>query len=392
MTLLSNIFAQKPIQLDLRIYRSLFDAVHSITHGDSVLSLTSMGRESALFSNCKEKHSIKRVDRLLGNLRLHQSRPQFYQAILSMFCHNSNPLIHVDWSTVYNYDFVMLRAAISIDKRAITVYEEVHPEHKMGNHQVHKNFLKNLATLLPEGIIPIICTDAGFKVPWFKEVESFGWYWLARTRGTVKCQIENKADWLYVNEYHVLATGKATELADLRLSKSQKHACRGVLIKKKNKGRHNHNRQGQTTLCNSNKQHAKSAREPWFLISNLPGQYKPHELVNMYRRRMSIEESFRDCKNEYYGLGLSRSKSRCVERLQAILLIALLAQIYLYCVGKAAENKRYHWDFQANTVRARRVLSYAFLALRIIKYQRYTISDKEIHSALNELIQEALWN
>lgn len=33
---------------------------------------------------------------------------------------------------------------------------------------------------------PLIVTDAGFKVPWYKEVEAHGWFWLSRIRGTVQ--------------------------------------------------------------------------------------------------------------------------------------------------------------------------------------------------------------
>lgn len=391
MSLLSDIFAQDPIQLDTRIYRSLSDAVHSITHGDSVLSLTSMGREHASLTNRIEKHSIKRVDRLLANPRLHQVRAQFYQSTLSLFCHTTMPLIHVDWSSVYNYDFVMLRAAISIQGRSITVYEEVHPEEKQNHHPTHKAFLANLASILPDGVVPIICTDAGFKVPWFKEVERLGWYWLARVRGTIKCRLEGET-WQYVNKQHAKATGKARELSGCQLSKSHVHPCRGVLYREPNKQRHKLNRKGITTLCANNKRHAKSAKEPWFLVSNLPEQYVPHQLVNMYKRRMAIEESFRDCKNEYYGLGLSRSMSRCKERLQVLLLIAMMAQIYLYCVGKAAENKDYHRSFQANTIKDRRVLSYAYLACRIIKHPRFSITYEETMEALAELIQQARWS
>ena len=99
------------------------------------------------------------------------------------------------------------------------------------------------------------------------------------------------------------------------------------------------NRKGVVTKDSTNIKHAKSAKEPWFLVSNLPeNKYRPHQLVNLYRRRMGIEESFRDCKNEYYGMGLKRSRSKNIERLQVILLIAMLALFYLLMIGRAAET------------------------------------------------------
>jgi len=104
---------------------------------------------------------------------------------------------------------------------------------------------------------------------------------------------------------------------------------------------------------------------------------------------MSIEETFRDNKNEYYGLGLTRSRSRSVERLECILLIAMIAQIFLYVIGKAAEFAGYHKHFQANT-RKKRVLSYGFLALRVIQHSRvdFEITELMLKQALNKLIEE----
>lgn len=391
MTLLSNLFTLDSRDLDPRVTRSLFNSANALING-SALSLTAMGRNAGSLNNTIEKHSIKRVDRLLGNKSLHQKRHCYYQIIARLFATTQNPLIHVDWSTVYNYNFVMLRAAISIQGRAVTVYEEVHPEIKHGNHKIHKDFISNLKKVLPEGVQPIICTDAGFKIPWFKEVEAQGWYWLARTRGTVKCQLKNKGSWSYVSECHKKSLSIASELKEVKLSKSHQFPCRGVLFRGKNKQRHNVNRKGVTTKCNNNKKHAKSAKEPWFLVSNLPiERFKANQLVNLYKRRMAIEESFRDCKNEYYGLGLSRSLSRSTERLQVILLLSMMVLFYLYCVGKAAETERYHRDFQANTVKHKRVLSYGYLALRVLQHERYILSEEMLTSAMEALVKDSLY-
>ena len=391
MKLLSNLFTLDSTILDPRITLSLFTAANSLIQG-AELSLTSMGRSAGSLDNKIEKHSIKRTDRLLGNPRLHSARHLYYQRIAQLFTVTKQPLIHIDWSTVYNYNFVMLRAAISIQGRAITIYEEVHPEKKHMNQDVQTEFIAKLKSILPSNTQPIICTDAGFKVPWFKAIEAQGWYWLARTRGMVKCRLDGENDWSFTHKYHKKATGKPTELNGLQLSKAQKYACRGVLFRGVNKKRHNYNRQGITTKCNNNKAHAKSAKEPWFLVSNLPrDSFKPHQLVNLYKRRMSIEESFRDSKNEYYGLGLSRSLSRSTKRLEAILLLAMLVQFYLYCVGKAAETEGYHRNFQANTIKHKRVLSYGFLALRVIQHNRYYLSEEMIIRAMMELIQDSLY-
>lgn len=391
MKILSDLFTLDSTILDPRISTSLFSCVNSAAHGSS-LSLTAMGRKSGELNDGHEKHAIKRVDRLLKNPRLHKVRAKYYQVMASYFATIQNPLIHVDWSTVYNYNFVMLRAAVSVDGRAVTIYEEVYPEEKHGNAGVHRTFLSSLAEILPKHTVPIICTDAGFKVPWFKAVESHGWYWLARTRGEVKCQLKGEKDWLAVHQHHSKATGKPLELPPVALSKSNKYPCRGVLFKGRNMQRKKRNRKGVVTKCSTNIKHAKSAKEPWFLVSNLPeNKYPPHQLVNLYKRRMGIEESFRDCKNEYYGIGLRRSRSKSIERLQIILLVAMLASFYLLMIGRAAETEGFQRYFQANTTKRRRVLSYVFLGMRIISHNKYELSEEQLISAFSALIEESFY-
>ena len=143
MNLFSNFFNQETTQIDPRINLSLSISVDSVIHGAS-LSLTSIGRHNGSNHNKPEKHSIKRADRLIGNSTLHSNRISYYQTIATQFINDTSPLIIVDWSSVYNYNFVMLRAAISISGRAITLYEEVYPNKKHGNHKAHVRFLANI--------------------------------------------------------------------------------------------------------------------------------------------------------------------------------------------------------------------------------------------------------
>ena len=48
---------------------------------------------------------------------------------------SKRPLIIVDWSTIPNQDNHLLRAALVTSGRALTLYEEVHPEKKYTNHK-----------------------------------------------------------------------------------------------------------------------------------------------------------------------------------------------------------------------------------------------------------------
>ena len=99
----------------------------------------------------------------------------------------------------------------------MTIYEEVHEEKKQNNDLVHRNFLENLKAILPSKTKPIICTDAGYKVPWFKAIESLDWYYIARSRGEVYCQLVTENEWKKTHSYHQQATGTATELPNILL-------------------------------------------------------------------------------------------------------------------------------------------------------------------------------
>lgn len=389
MTLL-NIHEFDAINLDARIKRSLSDAVTAVKLGGH-LSLTAIGRRQGDYRQLSEKHSIKRVDRLVGHDKLSHSCVEFYQQFSLYFKYHTSLLVLVDWSTLGDISRPLLRASVAFQGRAFTLYEEVHELEKVNNHACHKRFLAQLKRVLPEGPQVIICTDAGFKVPWFKAVESLGWDWVARMRGVVMCLLENKHEWQYASTYHAQATNKPKELGNLALSKQHKHPCRGIIYKGRAVERPSSATSKRRPNCNQQKNYRKSAKEPWFLVTNVSSKtFSTSAVTALYKRRMTIEEGFRDTKNEYYGLGIARSRSTSIKRLSVLLLIAFLAQWQLYLIGKSAEMQGYHLAFQANTTKTRRVLSYCFLAQRILLHKRFKVTKMMLLAAQNALLKETV--
>jgi len=101
-----------------------------------------------------------------------------------------------------------------------------------------------------------------------------------------------------------------------------------------------------------------SSKEPWLLATNIPAEsLTSKKLVNLYAKRMQIEESFRDIKSPQYGLGLRHSRTRCPKRFDVLLLIAMLAEWLLRLIGIIAYKHNWQRAFQANTIRNRPVLS-----------------------------------
>jgi hypothetical protein len=143
---------------------TLFEAVISSLCGPA-LSLTDLGRRFT--GPAALRHKIKRADRLLGNGHLQQEAGSIYGALWRvLLARIPEPMILVDWSDLKaDQALHLLRAALPVGGRALTLYEEVHPQSKLNNQLIHIRFLRPLAEILPPGTEPISVADAGFKVP-----------------------------------------------------------------------------------------------------------------------------------------------------------------------------------------------------------------------------------
>ena len=71
---------------------------------------------------------------------------------------------------------------------------------------------------------------------------------------------------------------------------------------------------GKTTSTVSNGSFSQSNKEPWLLATNLPLEVTPVDIVNLYFKRMQIEESFRDMKSHQFGLAGRYVRTHCVNR------------------------------------------------------------------------------
>lgn len=102
---------------------------------------------------------------------------------------------------------------------------------------------------------------------------------------------------------------------------------------------------------------------------------------------MQIEETFRDLKSPQYGMELRQSRSRCPKRYDVLLLIAMQAEILLWCIGIAARHLGWQKDFQANSIKHRAVLSVVRLGKEVRRRPKYTLKASLIYWTLNEYIK-----
>ena len=64
---------------------------------------------------------------------------------------------------------------------------------------------------------------------------------------------------------------------------------------------------------------------------------------------------------------MNDSGTRIANRLSVLLLIASLSQFMLYLLGLAVKAADKHWQYQANSIKYRNVLSNQFIGLRAYK-------------------------
>lgn len=332
------------------------------------LVLTELGR--ALVSAARVKHNIKRIDRLLGNCHLAAERGELYQVLARRVVGTlREPLIVMDWSDLTpDRRWQLLRAAMPIGGRCLTLYEEVHPLARFGNPRVHGAFLQKLKALLPDGVKPVLITDAGFRAPWFKAVNRLGWHWIGRIRNRTYLRPQSSATWISCKRLYPQAHARPQALGAYDVVRSNPVTCHLYLIKRPKKHRVSKSILGQRLRGNQSLKQARAQREPWLLAASPSlSHLKAVQIINHFATRMQIEEAFRDLKCARYGLGFELNLSRSRERLAALLLIALLSFFVLWLIGQQALARGLQFHYQSNTRRTRPVLSLFNLACLIVR-------------------------
>jgi len=376
-------FVHKQLTLIHAARRQLLCAAVCAVMGGHLLSLSRLAR--ALMGQSNQKAALKRVDRLMGNQRIAQEAQVVGAALLRIFCRSVRPLvIAVDWSEIAPGGvFWELRAVATClgMGRGLTIYQQVYPEKKLGNARAEHALLKTLHEWVPAGIAVIIITDAGFRRPWFIQVERLGWSWVGRIRSGV-CVSRDGTHWEQASAWFAKATGKACRWNDCWLTRQFRFACDMVLYRRRVVGGKRYGRAGHGSTPKARREAKASAREPW-LLSHSPQlrTLRANEIVALYGLRMQIEENFRDSKSTQLGMGLEISQSRSAPRLHALLLIGTLAAFLLWHIGQLAETEGLHLRFKA-TNRVARELSIITLAKLLCAQQSLFLTDIAIR-ALN---------
>lgn len=369
---------------------SLTAVMGSALHGGR-LTLSALGRH--LDSTGAVRHRIKRVDRLLGNPHLHDERLLFYRLLCDLLIgHRRQPILIVDWSDLRpDRSWLLLRASVWVHGFALPVYEEVHPLRLQNNRRVQRDFLLTLRMLLGEAVRPIVIADAGFRSPWFEEVERLGWHWVGRIRGRTMIQIGGV--WRHCRTLFAYATAQALDLGAHAITRSNPVIGRLCLYRKPAQGRHHINRYGRAARGGTSRKNARREREPWLIAaSGSLSDQSALDLVNLYRVRMRIEHSFRTLKSHQFGFAFEDSQSRKPERLGVLLLIHALTLLLAWIAGWAAQRAGLHQRLHSNANHHQRpslsIVTLGWMALTLLNLR---LSHADFTTALLTPLASPLW-
>jgi len=212
--------------------------------------------------------------------------------------------------------------------------------------------------------------DAGFGEDWFEAIESMDWHWLVRIRQGKQIKLTENTDWLEIKDFIGNIGNRTQHYKKAQIMKEHMRNCR--LVAKRNiikDTKEKYKRQPRNYNA-GNGDYARSWKEPWILATNLPEKFSTTQILNFYKKRMQIEESFRDLKSHRFGIGARYACTDCIERWGVKMLLAAIVQIIYWVIGVIAHSQNFQKHFQANTVKDKKIFSYFYLGRLMFEHDK----------------------
>lgn len=273
-------------------------------------NLASIGRRLA--GPTTAKSAIKRAWRFTDNGRVEVADAMTGVIQRLVRKRKKRLLISFDWTEFRRFHTLM--AAACIGGRAVPLLWASYADWQLrrSRNSLEEGLLRLLRTLIPRGVPVVILADRGFgRAEWAAACQELGFRYLVRIKPAVT----------------VACARYRGVLSQYPVHKGIAHVLRDVQYRKDARVRHQVVIRWRPGL-------PKKRDEPWYLMTDLEG--RAEALCQLYGRRMSVEELFRDHKNRRNGLALRNTKIERAERFDRFLLIAALAYILLVGLGLKA--------------------------------------------------------
>lgn len=326
--LVSTIFAD---DLHAKRVASLAGAAVGVLEG-AALGIHAIGKALAMAEGLRTKHAVKQVDRLLGNDGI-APWDLFASWVPFVIGDRLEIATALDWTDFDedNQSTIVLSMITSHGRATPLLWKSVVKSELKGWRNEHEDrLLERFREVLPDGVKVTVLADRGFGDQALYELlkDQLGLDFVVRFRGIVKV---TTADGVTLPaKDRVPANGRPLLLRGAKVTKSGRELGAVVCVK------------------------AKGMKEAWHLATS-HGDKPASEIVSLYGRRFTIEESFRDQKNLRFGMGLSETRIGDPDRRDRMLLVSAIAIALLTILGAAGEAIGIDRYLKANTVKRRTI-------------------------------------
>lgn len=307
---------------------SIADATVGALHAPTA-SIAGIGRASARARGRRDKHAIKQVDRMLSNDRI-RVEGAFDYYVRGVVGGRREIVAAMDWSDYAHsgHSKIAISLITAHGRATPLVWLTVHTSKlKKRRASYEQRALRMLKWALPEGVRVTILADRGFGDTALYEqmTELLRFDFVIRFRGcihvmTPEGESRPASEWVALN-------GRATQIRDARVTARRVRVAAVVTVKR------------------------KGMKEPWILATSRTDDAEA--IINLYAKRFTIEETFRDHKDWRFGLGLAHMRIKDPARRDRMLLVLALATVIATLLGAAGEKLGIDRYLRANTKRTR---------------------------------------
>ena len=327
------------------------------------LAIHAIGRGYAALANVDPRYGVKQVDRLLSSeLSMEEALRCWVQFVVADY---PSIIVALDWTDFEADDHVTLYAGlVTTNGRALPLAWKTVKKSELKGKQsrIEEELISSLHEWLPKSTAVTLLADRGFgRVELYKLLESLHWDYVIRFKQDVLVAVDDtrqKAGTL------VPPNGRVRMLPNAIVTGRKVQVPAVVLVK------------------------AKRMKEPWCLATSL-ATLEAQEIVRLYGRRFTIEETFRDTKDINFGMGLRATHIRRADRRDRLLLLAALAHSLLSLLGVASERSGMDRGLKVNTVKRR---THSLFRQGVIWYEMLDVMNDErlerLLSAFDEVLRE----
>jgi len=307
--------------------RSVAYWVLGVIHGGE-LTVAGVGRGLAQARGKSPKHCIKQVDRLLSNEDV--SMDIFFAGWVPWLIGDRDSVVAaLDW-TEHAHDSQSTIALFLVTRHGRAtpmIWKTVDSGSLKDNRNRYEDELLAAFThCIPPDLKVTILADRGFgDVAFYDVLEELGFDYVVRFRSCIEVRLRNGA--VTTAADLVAPNGRAKSYPNVELTAQRRKTPALVTVR------------------------ADRMKEAWCLATSLkePAQ----QVVELYGRRFTIEETFRDAKDAHFGLGLSQTHIGNPVRRDRLLMLAAMAHALLTLLGRAGESIGLDRQIRANTVKRR---------------------------------------